>query len=287
MLAACSDEQETVNLNPPTDFEVGYSCENDVIHLTWDFVSNATGYEVYAFDGGKLTCIYLCDGDQNSCKLGESSFNGQDLFNDMWYYKVKATNSLYEVESEFSESVAFMVREYQDITVTNKEGSYADGAITLSWDPVDEAVLYRIFRRQNTDDFSTIGTTTNAKFTDTDVEQSEEYDYCMRVFFEKGRSYYAYPFDDITCLSAPTSLTGIYSSSTGNVSLSWSSVSGALCYNVYKSSSNESYKLFGQLYGNNCSDINPTEGINYYKVSAVYDDRESELSDFFSVNVSL
>ncbi len=93
---------------------------------------------------------------------------------------------------------------------------------------------------------------------------------------------------DPSPLSTPTGLTATNTGTGTSVSLSWSSVSGAATYNVYKSSDNSSFPLLASPTTNSYTATGLTNGQTYYfKVSAVKDaGGESAASSAASVSVS-
>jgi fibronectin type 3 domain-containing protein len=84
-------------------------------------------------------------------------------------------------------------------------------------------------------------------------------------------------------LSAPAS---VYASQSGSsVSISWSSVSGATQYFVYRSSSaTGSYTSLTSVSETSATDASPLNGYNYYKVKASNGSTTSDFSSYASVN---
>lgn len=86
-------------------------------------------------------------------------------------------------------------------------------------------------------------------------------------------------------ISAPST---IYATANGSsVTISWSAVSGASYYSVYRSSSAYGeYSFLCNSYSNTATDYNPLQGTNYYKVKASNYSNESGFSSYASVSIS-
>ena len=105
--------------------------------------------------------------------------------------------------------------------------------------------------------------------------------------------YYKYNGLSVRCLrngsgNPPNAPTGVNATLSGSqIQVSWSSVSNATSYKVYRSSSaNGSYTLIGSPTNIYYYDTNPLTGYNYYKVKAVNNAGESAFSSVASCNYS-
>ena len=93
-----------------------------------------------------------------------------------------------------------------------------------------------------------------------------------------------------TTISRPSTPYSVSAVNEGNILLpevriTWSSVSNATKYNIYRSSSSSSgYYLIGTSYYTYYSDWSPMNGKNYYKVTAVNDAGESSYSSYALFN---
>lgn len=93
-----------------------------------------------------------------------------------------------------------------------------------------------------------------------------------------------------TTISRPMAPSNVSAVNEGNITLpevriTWSSVSNATKYKIYRSSSSSSgYSLIGTSYYTYYSDWSPMSGKNYYKVTAVNDAGESGYSSYAIFN---
>ena len=105
--------------------------------------------------------------------------------------------------------------------------------------------------------------------------------------------YYKYNGLSVRCLrngsgNPPNAPTGVNATLSGSqIQVSWSSVSNATSYKVYRSSAADgSYTLIGSPTNTYYYDTNPLTGYNYYKVKAVNSAGESAFSSVASCNYS-
>lgn len=117
----------------------------------------------------------------------------------------------------------------------------ASPALSLAWEDRALATSYNVYRKApNESNFTLIGTTESARFTDEHVELSLTYEYqvtALRGTFESGRSdtVTAVIEDaDIAAPASPANVTAIDATAT-SVSLSWEASSDAILYYVYRS----------------------------------------------------
>lgn len=86
--------------------------------------------------------------------------------------------------------------------------------------------------------------------------------------------------DDKTTIPSTPSNVNAYTSG-NSIVISWSTVSGASRYNVYRSSSSSgTYSYLGYSYSTSYTDNNPLDGYNYYKVSAENNAGEGSKSSY-------
>ena len=82
---------------------------------------------------------------------------------------------------------------------------------------------------------------------------------------------------DNTTLPAPTGVTAVVDGS--SIKVSWSPISGATGYKVYRGSTSD-VTFLSNVSENSYTDNSPLDGLNYYKVSALNNNGESDLSSF-------
>lgn len=89
--------------------------------------------------------------------------------------------------------------------------------------------------------------------------------------------------DETGSLSSPTNVSASISGS--SVNLSWTAVSGATKYYVYRSNSAYgAYSMISTVYATYATDNSPLDGYNYYKIKAANNSQESGFSSYTYVN---
>lgn len=170
------------------------------------------------------------------------------------------------------------------VNVSATVSSY--NSVKITWSAVSGAEGYILERMQSGTDSTFVELTkiTGTEYPDTNIAVGKEYKY--RV--------YAYVFDETsqvlksavsaevsakTTIGQPQSLKAVQSSSTG-VKLTWSGVTGAVKYNVYRAKNDGTYKLIKTTESKNYKDTGLKTGTKYsYKITAVNGDYESGFSN--------
>ncbi len=117
------------------------------------------------------------------------------------------------------------------VTSTN-----AIGGVQLSWNKIDGAVKYVVYRRNaGQTSFTQIGTTTSTTFLDKNVKSGQYYCYTVRAFnAEGGYSAYVYANTSTRKYMATPKLTTIYNHQNG-LAIKWNAVAGVTNgYRVYR-----------------------------------------------------
>ena len=161
----------------------------------------------------------------------------------------------------------------------------AEDEITMSWDKVDDAKGYVIYRKESMDEqFKQYKKLNNDKdsFTDNKVEPGKRYYYCIVTLAEESQ-YNSDPTDTfyITAkLTAPQNVqVNCFFAST--VRLTWDKVEDSKRYLIYRSESIDGlYTIIGTAYKTEFIDNNVLNGNEYfYKIVAQNDDVRT-ISDY-------
>ena len=131
------------------------------IELTWNETEKALGYNIYR-DGDLLT------------NITETSYSDENLNSYTEYcYAITAVRN--ETETDKSEEVCTTTF---DLPITTPENLIATptsaSSISLSWDEVEKALSYNVYR-----DGDSIANVTNPTYTDVDLEYNTEYCYIV------------------------------------------------------------------------------------------------------------
>lgn len=163
-----------------------------------------------------------------------------------------------------------------------------DGSrIKVSWNSVSGANNYRVAWSQNGSDFEyTFGLTSNTYFYDNSPYENNYYK--VKAINDYGESDYS---SHVYChystggggggTTVPNAPTNVSSSVNGSsVQITWSSVSNASSYKIYWSSSSYgTFSSIGTSYSPSYDDNSPMTD-NYYKVTALNSNGESEKSNY-------
>ena len=192
--------------------------------ITWGAVEDAVLYKVYRSTSATKSykLVYTTEGFEytdTSVSAGKS-----------YYYKVLAVGQ----NSENYSSYIKLTGKCDVPEMTVKAGS--TGKPVLTWNKISGAKKYEIWRSVNGAAFKKLTTTTKTTYTDTKATEGAECTYKVKalgskssynsLFSETGSCY-------VTC-AVPT-VTAKVDAATGKPSLSWSKVTGATGYDIYRS----------------------------------------------------
>ena len=167
--------------------------------------------------------------------------------------------------------------------------SAASGKPMLTWNAVEGATSYRIYRSTSKGSgYSLLGTTTATSYTNTGAKAGTTYYYRVKACNDAGLS----PYSNIVSgqvksvtpkPSAPVVKIG-NSAASGKPMLTWNAVSGATSYKVYRATSqNGTYSLLGTVTATSYTNTGAKAGVTYYyKVKAVNSAGESAYSNVVS-----
>ena len=170
--------------------------------------------------------------------------------------------------------------------------SAASGKPMLTWNAVEGATSYRIYRSTaRSSGYSLLGTTMATSYTNTGAKAGTTYYYRVKACNDAGLS----PYSNIVSgkvksvtpkLSAPVVKIG-HSAASGKPMLTWNAVSGATSYKVYRATSqNGTYSLLGTVTATSYTNTGAKAGMTYYyKVKAVNSAGESAYSNVVSGQV--
>ncbi len=291
------------------------SASNDGIKITWDSISNATGYRVYRKpEGGSwagfATTTSTSYTDTSNLEIGKT-----------YYYTVRAfTGSESDAMANTYDSKYWSGFESPGVsakamgclkTPSLSKATASAGSIKITWNSVSGASGYRIYRKPSGGSWAGFATTTDTSYTDTDpLEIGTTYYYTVRAF--KGDSstamantYYSNYWSDFESPGVSVKAEGVVSTpsltsataSAGSIKITWKSVSGASGYRVYRKPSGGSWAGFATTTDTSYTDTDPLEiGTTYYYTVRAFKGSSSEAmantyytnywSDFESPGVS-
>ena len=148
----------------------------------------------------------------------------------------------------------------------------SSGKIKLSWNKVDGAVKYQVYRATTQNGtYKRLSTVTGTSLTNTSITAgSKYYYYVIAVGEDNVKSGKSNIVSRVCDLPRPVVKISVVAS-TGKLKLSWEKVEGASKYEVYRSSDGENYKLLKTTTGSSLTNTSVSVGNQYYyKVKAIH-----------------
>ena len=259
---------------------IGNSSANGKPQLTWAAVDGAVKYEIYR-STQQSTGYSLLGTTTSTSYVNTGAAAGKT-----YYYKVCAVNSA--GTSAYSNIVSGRAKAAipaaPRVTIGN---SSASGKPQLTWAAVDGAAKYEIYRStQQSTGFTLLGTTTSTSYVNTGAAVGKTYYYKVRALNVDGAAgAYSSTVSGAAKAVAPAAptVTMTYSDS-GKPKLTWSAVSGAASYRVYRSESRGTgYSLLGTTTSTSYVNTGAAAGKTYYyRVKAVNSAGASAYSNIVS-----
>ncbi len=242
------------------------------LKITWSKVSGAEGYYIYrklygAEEWTKIATIK----DNSTVSYKDTKVSEGKVY----VYTVKAFDGK---RKSSIDSDGIWLRYLKKPTL--KTISNTGNGVKITWDEITKAEKYNVYRRVSNSEYKYIGSTTNTYYTDKTATSGKKYYYTIRAQKGETVSYISntlskYYLEDPT-LNTP-------SSTKSGVKLSWSEVTGAQGYIIYRKTGSGSYtKLKTEKGVTNLSyiDSSAKKGTKYtYKVKAYYSKTYSAYSN--------
>ncbi|AFM43212.1 cell wall-binding protein [Desulfosporosinus acidiphilus SJ4] len=259
-----------IALTAPVNLTASFSGTNQV-YLTWSPVNYANYYSVYRATSvsGPFTMITAA----TTSNYTDSAVQQYTTY----YYKVQAVNSAGSSPDSLIASTSANFTNNALSAPTDVMATVSGSTqINLTWDPVSNATCYYVFRStSSTGTYSIVGEPTTTNYTDSGLSSGITYYYKVEALGNSGSSPDSAIVPATTtyfngAITAPTNLSAT-PANTNQIYLTWSPVSNATYYNVYRSTSAlGSFTVIGAPTTTNYTDSGLSSGITYYyKVVAV------------------
>ena len=238
------------------------------LYLQWQEVSDITGYQIYrsTSQNGTYKKIATVKGKSNVSYTDTGLSAGAT-----YYYKIRGyrtSGSVTEYGTSSAKQKAWTLKKVTISEITTSGST----TVNLSWNKVDNANGYAIYRKKSTDtSFQKLKTITSAdtlSYSDTSVEAGTIYYYkiCATakvVGTSSGRGDYS------TAWKVPLLATGTISSvslgSAGTLTISWEKVGNASGYQLsYSTSKNGTYTSLTKTSSTSYTHTGLTSGSTYY-----------------------
>ena len=203
------------------------------VSLAWDAVNGANSYNVYRSDSENGTYTKV-----NHSTISGAGYTdtGLDPLTE-YYYKVSAT--AFDLEGILSGSVSCTTLKPAPSNV--QLTSVTDGSISFTWNAVNDASGYNIYRSSSVDGIYTrinSSMITQVSYADTGLSSNTNYHYKVSAVNDDIESAQSSVLSVATLLPVPENLR-ITAVTDISVSLAWNTVTGASGYNVYRSESED------------------------------------------------
>ena len=248
--------------------------------LTWKAVKGAVSYKVYRA-ASKSGTYSLMKTTTSTSYINTSAKAGQT-----YYYKVMAVAAKTAANSAYS-AVASCTCDLPRPMVTTANAA-STGYPVLTWEAVEGAVSYKVYRSTSKDGtYSLTKTTTDTSYTNTSAKPGNVYYYKVMAVAQKSAANSAYSsIKSRTCDLAQPKVT-IDLNAKGKPTLSWEAVEDAVQYKVYRATAEDgTYSVMKTTTGTTYTNTTAEDGTTYfYKVRAICSntDGNSAYSEILSI----
>ena len=267
----------TALTNPPKVSGVKVkSVADSSVTLSWSKVAGAKGYVVERYSSSKKA--YVSEG-----KTSGTSYTVKGLYSYTSYdFRVKAYFTE-GGETVYSSSTTKVTGKTKMGKVVNlKASSKTSSSVTLSWDKVRNAKGYRI--EQYTDGkWVKLTSVTGTSYTVKKLKSSKQYSFRVRAYYN-STNYGSYS-DTFKVYTNLPKVTGLKASSvtTSSVKLSWSKVSGATSYVIYRSTNGKTWTKVKIVTGTSYTVTGLSSGTAYQFKVVAYGSKIKTYGDYSSV----
>ena len=272
---AVSTSLVVVGLNPVPALKITTSAGHP--KLSWNAVPGASKYWIYRSTDGKNFKYY-----DSTTKT--SYTNNSTTIGTTYYYKVKAVDSS-GTTTDYSAIKSIKCTP----AAPSLRISRVNGKPKLSWDAVNSATKYWIYRSTDGKNFKYYDSTTKTSYTNSGAASGTKYYYKVKavkvVNGNNVASAYSYA-KSLVCTPATPNVS--ITSASGKPKLSWNAVNGATKYWIYRSTDGKNFKYYDSTTKTTYTNISTTVGTRYYyKVKAVVVDNGTSYASAFSSSKSL
>lgn len=251
---------------PATPTGVTATAGNAQVTLSWSASTGATSYNIYraTTSGGEGNTVYK--------NVTANSYTDIGLTNGItYYYQISAANGVGQSGKSGEVSAT---PQSAPATPTGVTATAGNAQVTLSWSASTAATSYNIFRATTPggEGITVYQNVTTLSFTDTGLTNGITYYYQVSALNGAGPSAKSSEVS-ATPQPVPATPTGV-TATAGNaqVTLSWSIVTGATNYNIFRATTpgGEGTTVYKNVTATTFIDTGLTNGVKYYyQVSAV------------------
>lgn len=249
-------------------------------YLTWSKRSGAAKYYVYRATGKNGNFQYL------NWTSGTTFTNTSAKAGTYYRYYIKAVDSNGKrLQSTYAKDRTCDLA--RPVITTSCRAS--DGKPVVSWDSVQNADRYYVYKAATKNSsYTKVNSTTGTSYTDTSTVVGKTYYYKVKAICDDNsgaNSAYSAVDWRVCDLSRP-SIVVSGTKKPGKIVISWKKVPSADRYYLYRATSkNGTYKYYDETTETSYTNSSVTKGkYYYYKVRAVYDDKEGANSAYSNMD---
>lgn len=245
---------------------ISASYKNGVVNLNWVPMSNASYYEVIRSDSGVVT------------KTTDSFFDDASVKSGSDYEYIIRT---YFTDGCFFDSVSCNINIVSAPTLIGAV-NHTKG-VKVSWNEVEGAKSYIVYRKKATSSWVKVGSTTTNSFLDTKVANANKYTYTVKAKLDFGET--TFDKKGVSCYYIATPKLSSAVNRNNFVEVKWKAVNGADGYYVYKKTGkNGKWKKIAKTQDTVYKDKNITSSSSCYYTVRAY--AGSTLSSYISSGVA-
>ena len=252
--------------------------------ISWSKVGGATQYEVYRSATGKANSFSII---RRTSALTYTDVNA--AAGNTYYYVVRAISG--SVKSAFcaAQSIQYAITSLNAPTMTLT--SAASGQPVISWTKVNGAAQYEVYRSATgkANSFSIIRRTSALTYTDVNAAAGNTYYYVVRAINGSVKSAFCAAQSiqyAVASLNAPTMT--LTSAASGQPVVSWTKVSGAAQYEVYRSTNGKNFSIVRRTAALSYTDTSAAAGTTYYyQVRAINGSVKSDFCPAQSISLTV
>jgi uncharacterized repeat protein (TIGR02543 family) len=205
------------------------------INVSWAAVTGASGYEIYRATSSTGTYSLVTT-------TAATSYNNTALAaGNTYYYKVRAYRLVGTTKVYGNFTTVLSAKPVPSVPVNFTAVSSSSTSIKLTWSGVTGASRYEIYRsKYSTGSYSLVTTGAATSYNNTSLVAGTTYYYKVRAYRLIGTTKVYGNFTKVLSVkpvpSVPVNFTAVRSSST-SIKLTWSGVTGASGYEVYRATS--------------------------------------------------
>ena len=230
--------------------------------LTWNAVDGATKYWIYRSTDGKNFKVY-------DTVTGTSYTNLSTTIGTTYYYKVQAVKVV--DGKNVAGAVSAVVGTRCNPAAPTLSISRVNGKAKLSWNAVEGATKYWVYRSTDGKNFTVYTTVTGTSFTNSGAASGTKYFYKVQAVKVVNGKNIASAFSStksiITTLAQPSVSA---TTANGKPKLTWSAVTGADKYYIYRSTDGKNFSYYDTATSTSYTNVSAKKNTKYfYKVKAV------------------